>query len=69
MSDCQQIYEYKILRRKWRVTLNCRPTSENANHFTMLFRGVPGDARLESIQVGDEDDTVELLFVEEVEQK
>jgi hypothetical protein len=69
MSDCQQIYEYKILRRKWRVTLNCRPTSENANHFTMLFRGVPGDARLESVCLSDNGEEVELLFVEEQEQK
>ena len=57
-------HEMKLIRRKFLVVIEQMPASENAGHIALVFRSVPHDARMESMEMM-ENGSVEIVFVEE----
>lgn len=64
MSDISVKETCKVIRRKYMVTLESLPESENVQHFIALFRRLPANARLHEIDC--DDGVVRLTFIEEV---
>ena len=64
MSEYKLTLETTLVRRIHTVTIESRPRMENAAHFKMLFRQIPDQARLDTIEA-DDVECIVLTFIEE----